>query len=624
MYEKYLKAYRHHSVTYGPDTAIFYLVGKFYELYDSAIEPQTPIRRITEHLEIQLSVKKGDHPSGCDGLFAGIPEQSLHKYASRLTSKGWVVAVYDQVKDSRGDVSDRTVVRILTPGTHIEAVGSAADSCIVAGVWLAPAMWGAGGAAAQGPPAFGLTALELTTGTILTYESSAVGKCDSWTADDAFHFFQVHAPREVIVFWRGQDIDMPSEESLRRQFGLLSAKLCIVSAAASAQGGLEKPEVREDMLRRAISARGLLPFRETLGLATFPLAERALCSLLRYVQDIFPSAPTRLHIPETWSPASSLYLGNHALIQLNMITPRLEDSILGLFSKTRTSMGQRAMRKRILHPIADIAHLNAYYNEIEAVGELQDIETVEHMLSQIADLPRLHRRILTAQVTATDILYADQSYRCDERICDIVANTPLAQPLALDIARLRAAFDATFSVEKAKEAGENASFLQDGVATAVTGHEKTIRQTYLAMATVVQTVETWIGSPPGSLRLEFRETLGPVIQGPKALIKLVAERLRNNSAAPAPYPNIKVQDKKTSPGLEIPHLDALFRSILATRLELAAAVRTALPPLCDAVADSSADNWTTLEDWISKVDSCGRFCFRMTLRVCLSMAYAIP
>ncbi len=141
MYEDYLKAYRHYSNTYGADTAIFYLVGKFYELYDCAADPQTPIRRIVDLLDIQLTVKRGDYPTGQDGLFAGIPEQSLHKYASRLTGAGWTVVVFEQVKDVKGSVKDRTVARILTPGTHIEAA-TGAEACIFAAIWLEPAVWG--------------------------------------------------------------------------------------------------------------------------------------------------------------------------------------------------------------------------------------------------------------------------------------------------------------------------------------------------------------------------------------------------------------------------------------------------------------------------------------------------
>ena len=90
MYDIYKTQYLHHAVKYGADTAIFYQVGKFYEMYDwidaQTQQTHTSMCRAVEILGIQLSPKKGDGPGGTDAFFAGIPEQSLHKYATLLTA----------------------------------------------------------------------------------------------------------------------------------------------------------------------------------------------------------------------------------------------------------------------------------------------------------------------------------------------------------------------------------------------------------------------------------------------------------------------------------------------------------------------------------------------------------
>ena len=141
MYEEYSEAYRTHSSTYGPDTAIFYQVGKFYEFYDwtdaDTGSTQTSVKRFVDILGVRISIKKGDGPRKSDGIFAGVPEQSLHKYAAALTRAGWVVVVYDQVKDWKGGVASRDVARILTPATHVEALNEEAAT-FFAGVWICP------------------------------------------------------------------------------------------------------------------------------------------------------------------------------------------------------------------------------------------------------------------------------------------------------------------------------------------------------------------------------------------------------------------------------------------------------------------------------------------------------
>ena len=130
MYDRSIREYRSHAAIYGPNTAVFILVGSFYELYDlpdpSTGEPQTSMRRAVDILGIALKVKKGDGPGGRDGLFAGFPETQLHKFAALLTRENWTVVVIDQIKSATGTkVLERQVARILSPATHIEAAGGA-------------------------------------------------------------------------------------------------------------------------------------------------------------------------------------------------------------------------------------------------------------------------------------------------------------------------------------------------------------------------------------------------------------------------------------------------------------------------------------------------------------------
>jgi len=596
MYKEYEKAYKHYSVKYGVNTAIFYQVGKFYEMYDwldaATGEGSTSVKRATELLGIQLAIRKGDGPGGTTGLFAGVPEQSLHKYGTILTNAGWIVVVFDQVRDAKGAITERAVKRVLTPGTHVEAA-MGADAVSIAGIWLEGAAWGS-----RAAPTFGLTSLDLTTGAIITYESAAIGKDDSWTAEDAFHFFQVHAPRECIVWWRGAEVDQPGADLLRRQFGLLGARIQIVQADAKSQGGYEIPLVREDCLRRSIPIRGLLPIREALALTRTPLVERSLCAIIGRIEESYPSGPKQLHMPEVWSPATNLFLGNHALLQLNMICPRQEDSVLGLFMRTKTPMGQRAMRRRILHPIADVGRLNRRYDEISCIGDKG--EALERHLSQIADLPRIHRRITTADVTPADILALEQSYSCMEKIMAALQATPLKIPAAEALINPFQDFRRFFSVEKAMVASEDAFCFQDAEAPDVAAIEAEICAKYEAMAATARELESWAGLPPDSLRLEFRETLGPTLTGTKAVMKLLTDRLQKSGGTK--FAAARIQVKKSSTSLELPTLDELYRTILRLRSNLAAAVRTAMSHISQTITERCLDHWDTLEAWISNVD----------------------
>lgn len=599
MYDIYKKAYLHHKVKYGADTAIFYQVGKFYEMYDwidKTGETQTSMCRATEALGIQLTPKPGDGPGGVEGLFSGVPEQSLHKYARLLTQQGWTVVIYEQVKDSKGAVKSRVVTRILSPGTHVEAVDK--DAVYFGAIWLEEELWGS--KTERDPPSFALLATDLTTGRTMTYEAQAVGKKDSWTADGAFHFFQVHQPRECVVWWRGDALTKPSAEAIRRQFGLQGA-IHFEQADSKSQGSLEIPQVREEFLARTISIRSLLPVRQACGLAD--RTERIVCAALQRIEEMYPSGLKHLHPPEKWNPATSLLLGNQALLQLNMITPRMEDSILGLFQKTNTSFGLRAIRNRLLYPIADSEILEKHYSEIQTALDwpLAIRETVVTTLRQIADLPRIHRKISAISPSPADILLLDQSYNCVKRLSTLMRGTVLEQSDNWDCEDIQNRFAAVFSVEKALSAGQDSFCFQPGRAPTVDAAEKRIVALREKLLATLETVRKWANIAEDSLKLEERELSGPILTGNRATMLTVANKLKTSATA-APFQGIQLCQKKSSAYLEIPILDSTFREIQKTRGELQDAIKKALPALCDELSDGCLRAWENMEEWVALQD----------------------
>jgi len=199
LMEQYIVLHNTHSAVYGPNTAILMLVGTFYELYDIpdpvSKEPQTSMKRAIDLMGIKLTTKLGNGPNGCDTLFGGFPEDQLHKFANLLTRENWTVVILDQKKSTRGKVESRYVVRILSPGTHIES--STADTLYVGGLWLSPASWT--DVHSSTPPSFAAAVVDITTGATHTFEGTTSGTKTLWSSDDLVHFFQVYSPREIIV-----------------------------------------------------------------------------------------------------------------------------------------------------------------------------------------------------------------------------------------------------------------------------------------------------------------------------------------------------------------------------------------------------------------------------------------
>ena len=585
MFEKYITLYKHHLPQYGPNTAIFLLVGSFYELYDiqdKTGEGQTSFERAIGIMGIQKVVKDEDK-----GLYsAGFKDISLQKFATMLTRENWTVVIVDQVKDENGAVSSRDVTRILSPGTHVENMG--ADGFYTAGLWL-DAPWDA-------PVSFAAAAFELTTGAIHTYEGKAAGRGE-WSSDSLLHFFQVHPPKEMVVWWRGHAIDQPTESFLRRVIGLTAL---IHVRQATDQGGLEKPIVREDLLRRCFNPKTLLPLRTVLGLT--PLTERCLASLLLFVEDHFASAINLLRIPVAWVPEESVYLGNHALTQLNMVTPREDDSVLALFLKAYTPMGRRALRRRLLYPITQHAALEQLYREVDWSMHTETKNGILTSLRSIGDLSRLHRRITVATVNAETVTALDLSYYQAVSILETVAQSPLGG-FHEHIQRLKeyvTAFNEVFDVGKAsKKEQEDIFCLTKKAGPKCFAVETEIRECREGIAKIHLQLCEWVGEDKEMFRLEEKEA-SIVVAASKKIITSTTKAM-DTKTLPIALKGMHVHAKKSSSSLEIPEMNILYNRILALRVKLAATAKEELPESCEQLTPYS-DLWDGLEAWIAQVD----------------------
>ena len=105
MMQQYLKIKEDHI-----DAFLFFRLGDFYELFhDDAI-------KAAAILEITLTSRKDNIP------MCGVPHHSAQGYIETLISKGYKVAICEQVEDPKHakGVVKREVVRLVTPGTLIE------------------------------------------------------------------------------------------------------------------------------------------------------------------------------------------------------------------------------------------------------------------------------------------------------------------------------------------------------------------------------------------------------------------------------------------------------------------------------------------------------------------------
>ena len=97
------------------DFILFYRLGDFYEMFFGDA--------ITASRELELTLTGRDCGEPERAPMCGVPYHSVEPYIGKLISKGYKVAICEQMEnpqDTKGIVK-REVVREITPGTVVEA-----------------------------------------------------------------------------------------------------------------------------------------------------------------------------------------------------------------------------------------------------------------------------------------------------------------------------------------------------------------------------------------------------------------------------------------------------------------------------------------------------------------------
>ena len=398
MMQQYLRIKAEH-----PDMLVLYRMGDFYELFfDDAV-------RAARLLDITLTTR--GQSAGQPIKMAGVPYHALEQYLARLIRLGESAAICEQIGDpstSKGPV-ERKVMRIVTPGMLTDSA-LMQDSKEV--VLLALHVSG---------DALGLAWLSLASGAFRLLET------DNARLTSELERLQ---PAELIVSDNLPDtLSLPAALPLKRladyQFDTQNA-------------------TRE--LAKQFHTRDLAGF----GCEAMPLALGAAGALLAYVkhaqQSVLP------HITGLSVERQQDFVLMDAATRRNLeISETLrgepQPTLFSLLNSTATSMGARALRHWLHHPLRDRALLTARqacvaelanqggaarYAPIQAL--LRDWADVERITTRIAlrsarprDLSALRNTLATLPTLADALLWAELPglRQLRERLAP--------QPMALDL-----------------------------------------------------------------------------------------------------------------------------------------------------------------------------------------------
>ena len=363
-----------------PGALLFFRMGDFYELF---FEDAVTASRA---LDIALTSRSKDK-SGAPIPMCGVPYHAGPGYVGRLVKQGFRVALCEQMEDPRTakGVVRREVVRVITPGTQLEASAlEAGEPAFVLAI-------------APGETALGAAWLDATTGEFVVAEWEGGDRWDRLRDD-----LGGSRPREILV---------PAGAAL---------PAWLVDAgepeAEVPRAELEAARFELRPGRRELLAHFGVQTLEAFGCEERLLATSAAAAVLRYVRETQRRDLGHVTGLRTRDAGDGLAIDAGTRRNLELVETIADGSrrgtLLGVLDETCTAMGARAMRDWILRPLTSLERIQDRLDAVEELG-FRTIERgrLREALGKIQDLDRIMGRVTLGTAGPRDLVALAQSLR---------------------------------------------------------------------------------------------------------------------------------------------------------------------------------------------------------------------
>ncbi|MBO5478821.1 MAG: DNA mismatch repair protein MutS [Clostridia bacterium] len=399
------------------DCILFYRLGDFYEMFfDDAI---------TASRELELTLTGKDCGQEERAPMCGIPFHAAEIYTARLISKGYKVAICEQLEDPKQakGIVKRDVIRVVTPGTVIESnlLDEKKNNYIMSvykkGIF------------------FGASVCDISTGEFYATQINEDNNFER-LLDEISRF----TPAEIIA----NDLLYQSEQeinTIKERFGLYISRVEDNSFSENYE------EIQNNYEVVTTSGKVVDNFEDKLFIVA------SINGLLNYLTSTQKMKLEHINKIEIYQTTKYMALDINARRNLE-ITEKMRDkskkgTLLWVLDKTSTSMGGRLLRRWLNDPLIDVEEI---HKRLDAVEELKNSlmlrGEVINSLKKVYDIERLIGKISYGNANGRDMISLKNSLKELPAIKQILsrAKSPMLVKLQEQLDELK---DVSDLIEKA-------------------------------------------------------------------------------------------------------------------------------------------------------------------------------
>ncbi len=348
------------------DAILFFRLGDFYEMFYEDAETASRV------LDITLTGKNCGQEEKAP--MCGVPFHAADGYIAKLVSRGYKVAICEQVEDPKATkgIVKRDVVRIITPGTTLdEGIVTARGENYICAVY-------------KNGDESGVTFCEASTGQM---------QC-TFFADDitgtllSEEIVRMHPAEIIFNLEAGECERVRAAADFCQSYTVLYNDSFFEPVYAAAAVEEQFGHKKEKLPQPAMQSTG------------------ALLSYFAQTQKVKP-----LHITDidVYTTAQFMEMDMAALTNLelcrNMRDREKKHSLYWVLDASRTTMGSRTMRAWLMRPLINCTQIMARHTAVEEFVQNPAIsDRLRTLLAQVSDMERVTGRVVMGTANPRDLI----------------------------------------------------------------------------------------------------------------------------------------------------------------------------------------------------------------------------
>ncbi|MGN0515274.1 MAG: DNA mismatch repair protein MutS [Lachnospiraceae bacterium] len=351
------------------DCILFYRLGDFYEMFfDDALT-------VTKELELTLTGKSCGLEERAP--MCGVPYHAADLYINKLVSRGYKVAICEQVEDPKlcKGLVKREVIRIVTPGTNIssQALDETKNNYLMCIVYIGDNI--------------GLSIVDVSTGD--------------------YYVTEVESGRVLI-----DEINkfVPSEIICNEAFHMSGIEIDdLVMRMNITVSSLDSWYFDEDLCKRTLLNHFGLKNIDGLGLKDYPTGIIASGALMQYLIETQKNSLSHITRLIPYTTGTYMIIDSSSRRNLELVETLREKqkrgSLLWVLDKTKTAMGARRMRSIIEQPLVVKDDIIKRQDAVEELVNNAIVrEEIREYLNPVYDFERIMSKITCKSVNPRDLI----------------------------------------------------------------------------------------------------------------------------------------------------------------------------------------------------------------------------